>query len=130
VFVTPRKLVPIPNLINLVHPHTHHFSALFKIVTYQTHLEASPETRTRGTTRSIARSVLRVVRAMPTARQKIAKHIPAEANARTNRTSTARQWRGKQALQTIQVVFSMVPPRNYISSSVVNHKSVAERGQE
>lgn len=48
-----------------------------------------------------ARSVLYVVRAMPMARQRVAKHIPAEANERNNWTSVARQRRGIQALSTI-----------------------------
>jgi hypothetical protein len=46
-----------------------------------------------------------VVRAMPIARQRVAKHIPAEANARNNTRSIARQRHGKQALSTIQAVF-------------------------
>jgi hypothetical protein len=45
-----------------------------------------------------------VVRTMPTARQRVAKHIPAEANAQNNRFN-ARQRCGKQALSRIQAVF-------------------------
>jgi hypothetical protein len=44
---------------------------------------------------------------MPIARQRVAKQIPAEANARNNRTSVARKRRGRQALSTIQAVFSV-----------------------
>jgi hypothetical protein len=43
---------------------------------------------------------------MPIARQRVAEHILAEANARDSR-SIARQRRGKQALSTIQAVFSV-----------------------
>jgi hypothetical protein len=69
-----------------------------------------------------------MVRAMVIARQQVAKHIPAEANARKNRTSIARQRRGKHAFETTgEGVFSMGPPRDYISSPVVNQKSVVER---
>jgi hypothetical protein len=57
-----------------------------------------------------------VVPAMPIARQRVAKHISSEANARNNRTSIAKQRRGKQALSTIQDMFSMIPPGDYISS--------------
>jgi hypothetical protein len=52
----------------------------------------------------IKRSVFYVVRAVSIARQRVTRHIPAEANAR-NRRSTARQRRGKKALSTIQAVF-------------------------
>jgi hypothetical protein len=41
------------------------------------------------------------------ARQRLAKHIPAEANARNNRTSIARHGRGKQASSTTQAVSSL-----------------------
>jgi hypothetical protein len=44
---------------------------------------------------------------MPIAKQRVAKHIPAEENSRNNRTSIARQRCGKQALSTIQAVFSV-----------------------
>jgi hypothetical protein len=54
----------------------------------------------------VARSVFCVVRAMPMSKQRVTKHIPAEANARNNRSVTIKQ-RGKQALSTIQAVFSM-----------------------
>jgi hypothetical protein len=67
---------------------------------------------------------------MPIARQRVAKHIPAEGNARNNRTSIARQRRGKHAFATIEeVVFYsyMGPSRDYISSPVVNQKSVSRR---
>jgi hypothetical protein len=64
---------------------------------------------------------------MSIAKQQVAKHIHAEANARNNTKFTARQLRGKQALSTIQDVFSKGPPRDYISNPVVNQKSVVER---
>jgi hypothetical protein len=63
--------------------------------------------RARNNRKGIARSVFYVVRAMPITRQRVAKHIPAEANARNNKTSIARQRRGKQSLSTIQAVFSV-----------------------
>jgi hypothetical protein len=63
---------------------------------------------------------------MPVARQRVAKHIPAEENARNNRTSIARQRRGKQALSTIQDVFLWVRLEDCISSLVVNQKSIRE----
>jgi hypothetical protein len=44
---------------------------------------------------------------MPIARQQVARHIPAEADAPNSR-SIARQRRGIQALLTIQAVFHMV----------------------
>jgi hypothetical protein len=44
----------------------------------------------------------------------LAKHIPAEANARNNRTYIARQRRNKHASSTIQTVFSVGSvPRGY-----------------
>jgi hypothetical protein len=68
---------------------------------------------------------------MPIARQRVAKHIPAEANARNNRTFIARQRGGKRAFTTIEeAVFPMGPPRDYISSPVVNQMSVVERERE
>jgi hypothetical protein len=71
--------------------------------------------------KGIARSVFYVVRARPIARQRVAKHIPAEANAQNSRTYIARQRRGKHAFATIEeAVFSMDPTRDYISSPVVN----------
>jgi hypothetical protein len=44
---------------------------------------------------------------MPIARQRVDKHIPAEAKARNSRTYITRQLRGKQALSTIHAVFSV-----------------------
>jgi hypothetical protein len=44
---------------------------------------------------------------MPIARQRVAKHISAEANAPKNWKSIAKQRRRKQALSTIQTVFSV-----------------------
>jgi hypothetical protein len=65
---------------------------------------------------------------MPIARQRCAKHIPADENARNNRISIARQRRGKHAFATIEEeAFPMDPRRDYISSPVVNQKSVVER---
>jgi hypothetical protein len=63
--------------------------------------------RVRNNWKGIARSVFYVVRAMPIARQRVAKHIPAEAKARNNRASIARQRRCKQALLKIQAMFSV-----------------------
>jgi hypothetical protein len=56
----------------------------------------------------MARIVFYVVFAMPFTRQRVARHIPAEANYRNNRTPIARQRYGKQALSTIQAVFREV----------------------
>jgi hypothetical protein len=53
----------------------------------------------------MARSVFYVVRDMPIARQRVAKHIPAEVG--NNRISIARKRRGKQDLSTIQAMFSV-----------------------
>jgi hypothetical protein len=78
----------------------------------------------------IARSVFYVLRATPIARQRVAKHIPAEANARNNRTPIARQRNCKQALSAIQNLFYMSPPQDSINSPVVNQKSVVERERE
>jgi hypothetical protein len=64
---------------------------------------------------------------MPIARQRVAKHIPAEANERNSMTSIARQRSGEHAFATIEeAVFSMDPPRYYI----VVQKSVTERERE
>jgi hypothetical protein len=49
-----------------------------------------------------------------TAGQRFAKRIPAEANARNNRTSIATQRRGKHASPTIEAVFSVwYVPKGY-----------------
>jgi hypothetical protein len=53
----------------------------------------------------IARIVFYVVCAMSISKERVAKYISAEANARNNRTSIARQRHGKQGLSTIQTVF-------------------------
>jgi hypothetical protein len=53
-----------------------------------------------------------VVRALTIARQRVAIHIPVEANAWNNRRSISRQRRGKQALSTIQTVFSVESVQN------------------
>jgi hypothetical protein len=58
--------------------------------------------------KSIARSVFYVVRSMPIARQRVAKHISEEENERNNWRYIARQRRSKQALSTIQAVFFVV----------------------
>jgi hypothetical protein len=58
--------------------------------------------------------------AMFIARQRVAKHIPAETDGRNSRTSIARQRRGKQALSAIQDMFSMDPHRDYISGTESN----------
>jgi hypothetical protein len=60
---------------------------------------------------------------MPIARQPVAKHIRAETNAQNNRTSLARQRRSKQALSTIQDLFSVGPPRYYIRGTEQNQAS-------
>jgi hypothetical protein len=96
---------------------------------------------------------------MSIARQRVTKHIPAEANARNNKTSIARQrpqYAGNIRIISFAMqrvvnttieeevfymwlayihcwetgVFSVVPPRDYISSPVVNQKSVVERHKE
>jgi hypothetical protein len=71
----------------------------------------------------VLQEVFYVVRAMPISRQRVVKHIPAESHARNNRTSIARQRHGKQALSTINDVFSTGPSLDYISNKIVNHKS-------
>jgi hypothetical protein len=58
-----------------------------------------------------------VVRAIPIARQRVAKHTPAKANAWNNRTSIARQGRGKEALSTKQTVFSVASAKSVIRDS-------------
>jgi hypothetical protein len=61
-----------------------------------------------------------VVLAVPIASQRVAKHIPVTTN-----TYVAMQ---RDVYTTIEEeVFSMNPPRDYISSPVVNQKSVTER---
>jgi hypothetical protein len=66
-----------------------------------------------------------MVRSMRIAWQRVAKHIPAEANARNNRRSIARQRRGKQALSAIQVVFHGVRAKR-LQGSRVPKLAVAE----
>jgi hypothetical protein len=48
------------------------------------------EIRASNNRKGIARSVFSVIRATPLARQRVAKHIPADANARKIRASIAR----------------------------------------
>jgi hypothetical protein len=64
--------------------------------------------------------MLNIVMYRPTARQRFGKHIPATTN-----TSVAMQ----RAVDTTieEDVFSICPPRGYISSLVVNQKSVVQR---
>jgi hypothetical protein len=64
-----------------------------------------PEIRSRNHRKCNTRIVFHVVRAMPIARQRFAKHIPGEANAPNNRGSIAMHRRGKQALPRIQAIF-------------------------
>jgi hypothetical protein len=47
------------------------------------------------------------VTCIPIARQRLGKHIPAEANARNNKTSIAGQRISKRASLTIEAVFSV-----------------------
>jgi hypothetical protein len=64
-----------------------------------------PEIHARNNRKGTARSVFYVVHAMPIARQRVVKHIPATMN-----NSIARQWRGKHAFTKIEeAVFSMGP---------------------
>jgi hypothetical protein len=49
-----------------------------------------------------------IVTCTPTARQLLGKHIRAEANARNNRTSVARQLISKHTFLTIGAVFCVV----------------------
>jgi hypothetical protein len=46
-----------------------------------------------------------IVTCIPIARQRLGKHIPAEANARYNRTSIGRQRISKHACLTVEAVF-------------------------
>jgi hypothetical protein len=71
-----------------------------------------------------------IVTCRPIARQRVAEHILEEVTARKNRTFLARQRRCKHTLSTIQGAFSMDPLRDYISSPIVNQKSVVERERE
>jgi hypothetical protein len=64
-----------------------------------------------------------VVRAMSIARQRVDKHIPATTNI-----SVAMQ--RAVNITTEEEGFSMERPRCYISSPVVNQKSVVERERE
>jgi hypothetical protein len=68
-----------------------------------------PEYCARNNRKGIARSVFFVVRAMPIATQRVAKHIPATI-------AIAGQQLGKHAFATIEeAVFSVCSPRNHIS---------------
>jgi hypothetical protein len=55
---------------------------------------------------------------MPTTKQWVAKHIPAEANVRNNRRYIDRERHDKQALLTIQTVFSWGPCKVDIRESI------------
>jgi hypothetical protein len=48
-----------------------------------------------------------IVMCIPIARQRLGKHIPAQAYVHDSRPSIVRQWRSKHALLTIQTVFSV-----------------------
>jgi hypothetical protein len=50
--------------------------------------------------------IFRTLQYCDVATQRLGKHIPAEANARNNRTPTARQRISKHASLTIEAVFS------------------------
>jgi hypothetical protein len=50
-----------------------------------THFQAAPEIRARNSRKGTAKFFFFVVRTTPIARQRVAKHIPAEADARNNR---------------------------------------------
>jgi hypothetical protein len=79
----------------------------------------------RNNRKGIVRSVFYVVRVMSIARQRVVKHISAEATPRgIIGHLIAWQRRGKQALSTIQDVFSMDPHRDYKSCPIVNQKRV------
>jgi hypothetical protein len=54
--------------------------------------------RARNNRKGVAKSVFYVVRAMPIAMQRVAKHILAETNARDNMTSIARQRSSKHGV--------------------------------
>jgi hypothetical protein len=60
-----------------------------------------------ATIKKVLQHFFYVVGAMPIARQRVTKHIPADANTWNNRRSITKQRRGKQALPTIQAVFSV-----------------------
>jgi hypothetical protein len=57
--------------------------------------------------------------------------FPQKQTARNNRTSVARQRSGKHAFVTIRkAVFSMGPPREYLSNPLVNQNLVLERERD
>jgi hypothetical protein len=67
---------------------------------------------------------------MPISRQRVAEHIPAETNTRNSGRSIARQRRSKQALSTIQAVFSVGSEQSGSSSEAVSYgrmKLIMER---
>jgi hypothetical protein len=61
-----------------------------------------------ATIENILQEVFYVIRTMSIARQRVTKHIPAEANEQNNRISIARQRRSKQAVSSMVYL-----PRNY-----------------
>jgi hypothetical protein len=63
-------------------------------------------THTQKKTLHLAQICFRIVTCIPIARQRLGKHIPAEENARNNRTSIARQRISKNASLTIEAVFT------------------------
>jgi hypothetical protein len=80
-----------------------------------------------------------IVMYLPTARQLLDKHVPAE----TDSWYTARCWVRRttihdnkghpllgNAFLTTEEVFPLGPPRDYISNPVVNQKSVGERERD
>jgi hypothetical protein len=76
-----------------------------------------PEMRASNNRKGIATIVFYVIRSMSIARQRVAEYILAEADARNSRRSIASQRLGKQALSTIQDVFSWSPCKVVISES-------------
>jgi hypothetical protein len=99
--------------------------------------------------------IYNIVTHTPVAMQRAAKHIPAEANSQNNRTSVARQrpqYAGKIRITPVDMqsavntavfsmrfsyihcgatnMFSLGPPRDCISSPVVNQKSVVQWERE
>jgi hypothetical protein len=64
------------------------------------------------------------VTCIPIARQWVAKHIPAEENARKIKTAISRQRRGKYTLSTIHVVFSVWSVPNCYKRTVIRRDGV------
>jgi hypothetical protein len=69
----------------------------------------------------------RFVTCLPIDRQRLGQHIPAQANARDNRTSIARQRRGKHASSTVWVMFPVGSvPRGYKGHSQKTRLSIEQ----